>query len=82
MKRTTVDELHKKWVKNHKYKREYNALEEEFTLSAVLIEARACAGLTQQQVVQRMKTDAFQGHNSESVRLFDESAPSRLGAGV
>jgi ribosome-binding protein aMBF1 (putative translation factor) len=56
MKRTTVDSLHKKWMKNPKYRREYKALEEEFSLAAALIEARARAGLTQEQVAQRMKT--------------------------
>jgi ribosome-binding protein aMBF1 (putative translation factor) len=56
MKRTTVDELHKKWMKNPKYRGEYESLKEEFSLSAALIEARARAGLTQEQVAQRMKT--------------------------
>jgi ribosome-binding protein aMBF1 (putative translation factor) len=56
MKRTTVDNLHKKWMKNPKYRHEYEALKEEFSLSAALIEARARAGLTQEQVAQRMKT--------------------------
>jgi len=56
MKRTTVDDLHKKWMKNPKYRREYQALEEEFSLSAAMIEARARAGLTQEQVAQRMQT--------------------------
>lgn len=31
-------------------------MEEEISLAASLIEARACAGLTQEQVAQRMKT--------------------------
>ena len=35
---------------------EYAALEEEFSLTAALIEARSRAGLTQEQVAQRMKT--------------------------
>ena len=56
MKRTTVDDLHNKWMKNPKYRREYEALEEEFSLAAALIEARARAGLTQEQVARRMKT--------------------------
>jgi transcriptional regulator with XRE-family HTH domain len=43
-------------MKSPKYRREYEALEEEFSLAAVLIEARARAGLTQEQVAQRMKT--------------------------
>ncbi len=53
---TTVDDLHKRWMKNPKYRREYKALEQHFSLAAVLIEARARAELTQEQVAQRMKT--------------------------
>jgi len=56
MKRTTVDDLHKKWMKNPMYRREYQALGGKFSLAAALIEARARAGLTQEQVAQRMKT--------------------------
>ena len=56
MKRTTVDDLHKKWMKNPAYRRDSRSLEEEFSLAAALIEARARAGLTQEQVAQRMKT--------------------------
>jgi ribosome-binding protein aMBF1 (putative translation factor) len=41
---------------NPKYRREYRAMEEEFSLAAALIEARARARLTQEQVAQRMKT--------------------------
>ena len=32
MKRTRVDDLHKERMKNPKYRREYEALEEEFRL--------------------------------------------------
>ena len=56
MKRTRVDDLHVEWMKNPKYRGEYEALEEEFSLTSVLIEARSRAGLTQEQVAQRMKT--------------------------
>ena len=37
MKRTTVDDLHKKWMKNPKYRREYTdvaQLADDFTVSA------------------------------------------------
>ena len=44
MKRTRVDDLHMEWMKNPKYRREYEALEEEFTLTSALIEARSRAG--------------------------------------
>lgn len=56
MKRTRVDDLHKKWVSKPGYKRAYDALEEEFSLTAALIEARSRAGLTQEEVAERMKT--------------------------
>jgi ribosome-binding protein aMBF1 (putative translation factor) len=52
----TADDLHKKWMKRPKYRLEYKALEKEFSLSAALIDARAHAGLTQEEVAQRMKT--------------------------
>jgi|SRR5580765_2178187 len=56
MNRIRVDDLHKKWMKNPKYLKEYKALEEEFSLISALIEARTRAGLTQEQVARRMKT--------------------------
>ena len=56
MKRTSVDDLHKEWMKNPGYRREYDALDEEFSLTAALIEARSRAGLTQEQVAKLMKT--------------------------
>ena len=52
----TADELHKKWMQNPKYRREYEALEQDFSLAAALIEARARAGLTQAQAAQRINT--------------------------
>jgi ribosome-binding protein aMBF1 (putative translation factor) len=56
MSRIRVDDLHNDWMKDPKYRREYEALEEEFSLVAALIEARTRAGLTQKQVARRMKT--------------------------
>ncbi len=56
MKRTTVDELHKEWMKKPEYTREYEALEEQFSLTGAMIEARDRAGLTQTQVAQLMNT--------------------------
>ncbi len=56
MKRTTVDELHKEWMKKPEYAREYDLLEEEFSLTAAMIEARDRVGLTQTQVAQLMNT--------------------------
>jgi ribosome-binding protein aMBF1 (putative translation factor) len=56
MKRIRVDDMHKDWMKDANYRREFKALGEEFSLVAALIEARTRAGLTQGQVAQRMKT--------------------------
>ncbi len=43
-------------MQDSKYRRAHKALEKEFSLVAALIEARTRAGLTQEQVAQRMKT--------------------------
>ena len=56
MGRTRVDDVHKQWMRKPEYRREYAALEEEFQLTEALIEARSRAGLTQQEVAQRMQT--------------------------
>ena len=56
MNRIRDDDLHKKWLKDPKYRRQYAALWGEFSLVGALIEARTRAGLTQQQVARRMKT--------------------------
>ena len=55
-KLVSADELHAKWMKEPKYRKAYENLEEEFRLASVLIEARARAGLTQEELAQRMKT--------------------------
>ena len=44
------------WRKDPKYVAAYDALEEEFSLARVMIEARAHAGLTQEQLANRMHT--------------------------
>ncbi len=56
MKRIRADDLHKKWMKSPAYRREYEALAEEFALATALLSARGRAGLTQAQVARRMKT--------------------------
>jgi transcriptional regulator with XRE-family HTH domain len=49
-------DLHDEWMKEAKYRQEYDSLEEEFSLASALIAARSKAGLTQQEVATRMKT--------------------------
>jgi transcriptional regulator with XRE-family HTH domain len=53
---TKVKDLHRGWMKNPKYKAEYETLEKEFQLVRTLIEARTRAGLSQTQLARRMKT--------------------------
>ncbi len=52
----TPQEMHEEWLQDPEYKAAYDALEEEFALAAAFIEARGKAGLTQQQVAERMGT--------------------------
>lgn len=49
-------ELHNEWMQNPEYRREYEALDEEFGMIRALIEARMSAGLTQEQLAERMET--------------------------
>ena len=55
-KRIKADDLHQEWMENSAYRREHEALEEEFSLVAALLQARSLAGLTQARVARRMKT--------------------------
>jgi hypothetical protein len=45
-----VEESFAEWRKDPKYVEAYDALEDEFSLAAALIEGRALAALTQQRV--------------------------------
>ena len=51
-----VAELHRKWSVAPSYRAAYEALEGEFVLARVLIDARARAGLSQAQLAARMHT--------------------------
>jgi ribosome-binding protein aMBF1 (putative translation factor) len=53
---TRLRKLHEKWSEDPAYRQAYDELEEEFALAAAIAEARGRAGLTQEQVAQRMHT--------------------------
>ena len=53
---TKVYELHQKWMKNKDYQKAHAALAPEFALARAVINARVTAGLTQEQLAQRMDT--------------------------
>ena len=49
-------ELKKRWMMDPDFRKEYDALESEFAVARQLIEARTRAGLTQQELADRMGT--------------------------
>jgi ribosome-binding protein aMBF1 (putative translation factor) len=51
-----IKDLHKKWMKDPAYRKEYEALGEEFALMAEVAKARQRAGLSHAQLAKRMKT--------------------------
>ena len=51
-----ISDPHKKWIKQPKYRKGYEALEEEFVLASAVIDARHGAGLTQQELARKMGT--------------------------
>jgi ribosome-binding protein aMBF1 (putative translation factor) len=53
---TRIKDLHKAWMKDPDYRREYDLLEEEFALAAAVAKARRRAGLSQAEIARRMKT--------------------------
>ena len=48
--------LHKKWMKDPAYRKEYDTLDEEFALMAEVAKTRLRAGLSHPQLMRRMKT--------------------------
>jgi len=52
----THNQMIKEWMKDPKFKAEYDVLEEEFVLLDELLKARKRAGLTQEQVAKYMGT--------------------------
>ena len=51
-----LEEAIAEWRKDPEYVKAYEALEEEFSLAAAMIQARTHAGLTQEQLAERMHT--------------------------
>jgi len=51
-----VHDLYVEWMKDPEYREAYDALDEGFALASALIRARADAGLTNEQLAERMGT--------------------------
>lgn len=47
---TDFDDLRKKWMQDPEFVKEYEALEEEFSIASALIAARAQADMSQEDV--------------------------------
>jgi ribosome-binding protein aMBF1 (putative translation factor) len=77
---TRIDALHKKWLKHREYRKEYDALDEEFALAAAVMKARNRAGLSQVELARRMKTTQStiarleSGRGRPSTRTLDRFA--------
>jgi transcriptional regulator with XRE-family HTH domain len=67
---TKIRDLHRKWMADGDYRREYEALEEEFALASAMIAARSKAGLTQEELAERMQTSQSAIARMESGRII------------
>lgn len=64
------------WSKDPIFKAEYDALEEEYQLLREMLNARKNAGLTQQEVAQRMGTQAPAIARLEASGFRNKNSPS------
>lgn len=77
---TRIGELHKRWLKNSSYRKDYEALAEEFELAAAIAKARGRSGLSQTELAHRMKTTQSviarleSGRGRPSTRTLDRFA--------
>ena len=53
---THIKELHRTWMHDPTYRHAYEELAPEFALARTLIAARLAAGLTQEELAERMQT--------------------------
>jgi transcriptional regulator with XRE-family HTH domain len=53
---TKVTDLHRKWMNGPEYRKAHAELAAEFAIARAVIEARVYAGLTQEQLAQKMDT--------------------------
>lgn len=67
---TRMKDLHSDWMKDPEYRQAYDALAAEFELARALIEARAQAGLTQEQLAERMDTSQSAVARMESGKVM------------
>ncbi len=66
---TNVNVLFEKWKKDPEFLKEYEAMEAEFSIASTLIAARAQAGMTQDEVAEKMQTSQSYIAKLESGRV-------------
>jgi predicted transcriptional regulator len=77
-----IADLHKKWMKEPKYRKAYEALEEEFVSASAVIDVRNRAGLTQGELARKMGTTQpvvarlESGRSRPSMRTLERLADS------
>ncbi len=51
---TKIDQLHEQWLEEPEYQTAYEGMAKEFEIASAIITARTQAGLTQEELAQRM----------------------------
>ena len=51
-----IVDMHKKWMREAKYRKAYEAIEEEFALASAVMDVRTRSGLTQEELTRKMGT--------------------------
>ena len=72
---TKISDLHQKWMRKQEYREAHEALVSEFALARAVIAARVTAGLTQEQLAQRMDTTQAVIARLESGRTPNPGTP-------
>ena len=63
---TQINQLHQQWLKEPEYKTAYESMAHEFEIASAIIAARTQAGLTQEELAQRMSAKQSQVARWES----------------
>ena len=51
-----ISDMHKRWMKESRYRKAYASLEKEFVLASAAMDVRTRAGLTQEALARKMGT--------------------------
>jgi len=83
----SADSLHRKWMKDPEYRREYEKLETEFQIAEQVIKARVKKNLTQAELAKKVGTgqaviSRLEGRNSKSSISLLERVAKALGTKI